>query len=81
MVEIQLSHPMSYDPVKGCTSVQVLAERVGGLDEQVQRHEATLIRLFERLDGIYKQNVAILLGLLLAILGIVTGLIGMLARR
>ncbi len=81
MVEIQLTHPTPCASDRGCTSVQVLAERVGGLDEQVQRHEAALIRLFERLDGIYKQNVAILIAIMVAVLGIVSGLICLLAKR
>jgi len=66
---------------KGCVPIQVLAEHVGGLDEQVQRHDAVLVRLFERLDGIYKQNVAILLSLLLAVLSMVTGLVCYLLKR
>ena len=81
MVEIQLTHPLPCDAVKGCASVQVLAERIDGLEEQERRHEAMFIRLFERLDGIYKQNVAILLGVLAALGGITAGLIGILLKR
>lgn len=73
--------PPYCSPEIGCGTVRALNEHTAALDEQLQRHDASLRRLFDRVDGIYKQNIAILVAVMTAIFGFAAGLIFLVLRR
>ncbi len=80
MVEIQLSHPFC-EVDKGCASLQVLAQRVDGVEEQLQRHDEVHKEIFSRLNAISGIALTILLTLLGTFISIAAGLLYLIIRK